>query len=147
MDYTGFDLCEKNVANARAMFPRVRFEVGNAFAISANDRDFDVCFLHDLLEHFSLSGLARAVAEICRVTRHALCAGFFSMHEAVDHLVRPVGDYHWNTLSMARTKALFEAQGFSVQVVHIGTFLKWRFRCGETHNSDAYTFLAARGGL
>lgn len=144
LDYTGFDLSEKNVRNAREMFPAARFNVGNAFQIQAADQAFDLCFVHDLFEHLSLEGLAAAVAEICRVTRRGICAGFFSMHEETDHIVRPVEDYHWNTLSAARTRALFERAGFNVQVVHIGTFLKWQFGCDETHNQNAYTFVAHR---
>ena len=49
-------------------------------------------------------------------------------------------------LSLARTKALFERAGFLVQTVHIGTFLKWRVGCDQTHNKNAYTFLARRAG-
>ena len=66
LDYTGFDLCEKNVANARALFPRTRFEVGNVFEIAAADQAFALCFVHDLLEHLSPAGLERAVEELCR---------------------------------------------------------------------------------
>jgi hypothetical protein len=34
LDYAGFDLCAKNLENARALFPEVRFGVGNVFAIT-----------------------------------------------------------------------------------------------------------------
>ncbi|MBI4662940.1 MAG: class I SAM-dependent methyltransferase [Verrucomicrobia bacterium] len=140
VNYEGFDLCEKNVQNARAMFPAARFEPGNVFEIRAEDKSFDVCFVHDLFEHLSIEGMQAALDEICRVAREGICAGFFSMHEEDDHIVRPTEDYHWNTLSLARTSELFEKHGFSVQAIHIGTFLRWHFGGAETHNDNAYTF-------
>ena len=144
MNYTGFDLCEKNVANARALFPQARFEAGNVFEIAASDQSFELCFVHDLLEHFSPAGLERAVAELCRVTRHGVCAHFFQMDEMPEHIVRPVGDYHLNTLSLAKTEALFGPHGFTVQPLHIGSYLLQRVGCHEMHNANAYTFLAFR---
>ncbi len=144
VDYRGFDLCEKNVANARALFPQTRFEVGNAFDINAADREFEICFVHDLFEHLSPAGLERAVAELCRVTRHGLSVNFFQMDEMPEHIVRPVADYHLNTLSLAKTEALFAQHGFTVQPLHIGSYLRQRVGCPETHNPDAYTFLAFR---
>jgi SAM-dependent methyltransferase len=141
LDYSGFDLCSANVENARALFPGVRFEVGNAFEIAAPDKAFDLCFVHDLFEHLSLPGLEIAVREICRVTRLGICAGFFNMDEIPEHRERPVDEYHWNTLSMARMKALFARHGFAAQVRHVGTFLRQRIGCDQTHNSNAYTFI------
>jgi SAM-dependent methyltransferase len=141
LDYTGFDLCSKNIENARALFPGVRFEVGNVFAIEAPDKAFDLCFVHDLFEHLSLEGLEVAVAEICRVTRNGICAGFFNLDEIREHVVRPMDEYHWNTLSMARMKESFAGHGFAAQVVHIGSFLRQQVGCELTHNPNAYTFL------
>jgi SAM-dependent methyltransferase len=144
VDYAGFDLCEKNVANARALFPHTRFEVGNVFEIPAADQSFELCFAHDLLEHLSLAGLERAVAELGRVTRRGLCVHFFQMDEMPDHIVRPVGEYHVNTLSLSTTEALFAQHGFTEQPLHIGSYLRQRVGYSETHNPDAYTFLAFR---
>jgi SAM-dependent methyltransferase len=144
LDYTGFDLCAKNIENARSLFPEVRFEVRNAFAIAAPDRSFDLCFVHDLFEHLSLEGMERAVQEICRVTRGGICAGFFQMHEMREHVVRVVDDYHLNTLSMARTRELFATNGFIGQVIHIGTFLREEAGARDTHNPNAYTFVLFR---
>ncbi|MBI5386797.1 MAG: class I SAM-dependent methyltransferase [Verrucomicrobia bacterium] len=141
IDYTGFDLCEKNVLNARALFPMARFEVGNVFAIAAPDKSFDYVFAHDLFEHLSLEGLDAAVGELCRVARRGLCLGFFNLDERADHLVRPVEEYHWNTLSVDRLREAFEQRGFSVQVVHVGSFLRWATGCDRTHNENAYSFL------
>jgi hypothetical protein len=140
LDYTGFDLCEKNILNASSRHPGARFRLGNVFDIET-DRPFDVAYVHDLFEHLSPAGLERAIAELCRVTRSAICAHFFNMDEIDDHVVRPVDDYHWNTLSMARVVAAFEAQRATVQVIHIASFLRWLLGCGETHNQGAYTLI------
>ncbi len=145
--YAGFDLSEKNIANARALYPSVHFEVGNAFEIRAADKAFDFCFLHDLFEHLSLEGMQTAIKEVCRVTRRGLCVGFFSMDETADHVVRQVEEYHWNTLSMARVRDLFTQLGFTTQVIHIGTFLRREAGCDYTHNPNAYTFIARAGDI
>ena len=141
IEYMGFDLCEKNVGNAKRMFPGVRFEVGNAFEIDARDEAFDYCFVHDLFEHLSVEGMEVAIGEICRVTRRGMCVGFFNMHDGTEHVVTEVDDYHWNKLSVGRTKAVFEGEGAAVEVVRIDEFLKAGYGCGETHNKDAYTFI------
>jgi SAM-dependent methyltransferase len=141
VDYTGFDLCARNIENACALFPGVSFKVGNVFEIAAPDKAFDFCFVHDLFEHLSPKGLQAAVKEVCRVTRQGLCIGFFNMDEIRDHQVRPVEEYHWNLLSLARMRELFAGWGFAAQVVHIGTFLRQQIGCKQTHNPNAYTFL------
>jgi SAM-dependent methyltransferase len=141
IDYHGLDLCPANIRNARALFPGVSFDLGNVFEIGAPDKSFEVSFVHDLFEHLSLAGLEAAVRETCRVTRRGLCIGFFNMDEIPAHQVRPVREYHWNLLSMARTKELFAACGFAAQALHIGAFLRRQTGCGQTHNPNAYTFL------
>lgn len=139
-DYTGFDLCQKNVDNAHALFPAVRFEQANVFAISAASKTFDFCLVHDLFEHLSLEGLEQAVLEVCRVTRRGICIGFFQMDEIRDHIIRPTEEYYWNLLSLARMKELFASNRFSAQAVHIDTLLQNRIGCQQTHNPNAYTF-------
>jgi ubiquinone/menaquinone biosynthesis C-methylase UbiE len=139
-EYTGVDLCEKNVANARAMFPDARFECANAFELSFPDKSFDVCFTHDLFEHLSLEGLEQAVSEACRVARRGICAGFFNMHERPEHVLIPQEDYFWNELSMEKTRELFAQHGFRAQAIHLGTFLRLLAKCETTHNPNAYTF-------
>jgi hypothetical protein len=42
---------------------------------------------------------------------------------------------------MPRVRELFEARGGNVQVIHIGSFLRWCFHSGETYNENAYTFV------
>jgi ubiquinone/menaquinone biosynthesis C-methylase UbiE len=145
LDYTGFDLCDKNILNARELFPDARFEVGNVLDIAAPAGAYDVCFFHDLLEHLSIEAMEQAVAEICRVTRGTVLAHLFNMHDAPDHEVREVDDYHWNRLSLPRVRALFESHGYAVQATHIDTMLRDRLACGDTHNKHAWTLTATRG--
>lgn len=141
LDYVGFDLCEKNIANARKLFPDIRFEQGNVFEIFAPSKSFDLCIVHDLLEHLSIAGMEQAVREICRVTRQGGCVSFFQMDEIAEHKIRPRDDYHWNLLSTGRMKELFAQQGFAAQVIHIGSFLSQQTGWSETHNPNAYTFI------
>jgi SAM-dependent methyltransferase len=141
VDYTGLDLCRKNIENARAMFPGARFETGNVFEIASPDKAFDFCIVQDLFEHLSFEGLARAIAEICRVTRRGICIGFFQMDEVPEHVLRPMDEYHWNLLSMRRIKEAFAVHGFSARVIHIETFLRQTTGCDRAHNPDAYTFM------
>jgi SAM-dependent methyltransferase len=140
-DYVGFDLCEKNILNARQMFPHTRFEVGNVLESDKPDNAFDYCFVHDLFEHLSIEAMEVAIREVCRVTRQDICAGFFNMCESDEHIVRNVDDYHWNKLSMSKTKAIFERHASAVEVIHIDKFLVSRFGCGDAHNKGAYTFI------
>ena len=144
LEYTGMDLCEKNIENARTLFPGVRFEPGNVFELAAADQSFELGFVHDLFEHLSLEGLQAAIKELCRVTRTGLCLGFFSMDEIAEPILRPVEDYHWNTLSVRQTKELFANEGFACRVVHVGTFLRQHLGCAHTHNPNAYTFFLWR---
>jgi len=144
LDYIGLDLCSKNVENARALFPETHFEQGNVFEISAQDSAFDLSFVHDLFEHFSIQGLEAAVKELCRVTRRAICANFFQMEEIPQHIVRPTDEYHWNLLSMDQIKKLFATHRFCGQIIQIKSFLRQEFGCDYTHNPNAYTFILQR---
>jgi len=143
LDYMGFDLCDKNVHNARQMFSRARFEVGNVLEIDADDKTFDYCFVHDLFEHLSIEATEAAISELCRVTRRDICAGFFNMHAGGEHIVKAVGDYHWNALSVPRTKAFFERYASKIQIIHIDEFLTSKFGCEDAHNKGAYTFVVS----
>jgi len=144
LDYTGVDLCPRNIENARRLFPHVHFECGNVFEINAADHAYEISFVHDLFEHLSIEGLQSAIKELCRVTRRAICANFFQMDEIPDHVVRPTDEYHWNLLSMDQTKKLFETHGFSGQIIQIKSFLRQEFGCDYTHNPNAYTFILHR---
>ncbi|HCO96988.1 MAG TPA: hypothetical protein DIU00_24125 [Phycisphaerales bacterium] len=144
INYTGFDLCEKNIRNAKQMYPDACFKVGNVFEIEDGDGAFDYCFVHDLFEHLSIEAMEAAIAEICRVTRRGICAGFFNMYDGERHIVRKAGSYHWNNLSMVETREIFKRYASSVQVIHIDIFLRSNFRYGDTHNKGAYTLIVSK---
>ena len=144
IDYTGIDLCPRNIDNAREIFPGARFETGNVFAIDAADHAFEQVFTHDLFEHLSPEGIEAAVGEICRVARRQVSVGFFHLDEIPEHQIQPVEDYHWNLLAMERMRESFAARGFTAQVIHVGTFLRQQTGCPGTHNPNAYTFWLER---
>jgi len=151
LDYHGFDLCEKNIRNAKGMFPQACFTVGNVLEIAAPDKTFDYCFVHDLFEHLSIEAMELAISEICRVTRQGICIGFFNMHEADEHIVKTVGSYHWNKLSLARTKALFQKHARRtsggrtaiVDAIRVDTFLRSQLGYPGYHNKNAYTLVVS----
>ena len=141
LDYTGFDLCEKNIHNAKQMFSDVCFKVDNVLEINEEDEQFDYCFVHDLFEHLSIGAMEVAISEICRVTRQDICIGFFNMYNGDRHIINVVDDYYWNKLSLGKIKEILERHTSFVQVIHIDKFLTSKFGCGDTHNKDAYTFI------
>ena len=63
------------------------------------------------------------------------------MHDGDQHIVKAIGDYHWNKPSMGGTKAIFERHASVVEVIHIDKLLVSKFGCRDTHNKDAYTFV------
>lgn len=144
LDYTGIDLCRKNVDNALDLFPDVRFQEGNVFEIAAEDRSFDLCYVHDLLEHLSPEGMEQTVRELCRVTKESLYVHFFNMEEIESDQIHPVDAYHWNLLSMQAMRNRFAACGFEAHVMNIGEFQRGVMGFEQTHNPRAYTFLMMR---
>ncbi len=139
IDYTGFDLCDKNIANAKRMFPNVDFRVGNVLAIELPDKSCDLLIAHDLFEHLSIEAMRVAVGEVCRITRRAMCIGFFNLHDGPDHQVKRVDAYHWNRLSVPQLTELFAQHGGRATFTHIDTMLRERFNYPHTHNKGAYT--------
>lgn len=144
LDYLGLDLCEANIANAREMFPSVRFEVGNALALPTANQSIAVAFVHDLFEHLSLEAMEAALDELARVTRDAVSLGFFRMHEGPEHQVHRDGSYHLNALSLPRLREALAARGFSTRAIHLQSYLHSEFRGAHYHNPHAYTLIAER---
>lgn len=140
LQYTGFDLSEKNISNAKAMFHGADFQVGNVFEIEADDKAYEYCFVHDLLEHLSAEGIERAVREICRVTSKKICIHFFNMDDSGSHQIRKNGHYHWNRLSRKQLLETFAATAEKIETIHIDTFLKDRFAYPNTHNKHSWTW-------
>ncbi len=142
LNYHGFDICAKNIANAQGMFPGVSFAVGNVLEIDRDAKSFDYCYVHDLFEHLSLEAMGRAFEEIMRVARKGVCCGFFNMRTGTEHFEVPVEDYHWNTLSMPRIRSLIEHYACRVETIAIDSYLRQHFQCPDTHNKQAWTIIA-----
>ncbi len=140
VNYTGFDLCDKNISNAQSMFEDVDFKVGNILEIGSDDNSYDYCFVHDLFEHLSIEAMEVAIAEICRVTKKQICAHFFNVSRSNQHVIEKTAHYHWNMLSCEKTKEIFMRHASKVEVVCIDQFLSEKYNCTDTHNKDAYTF-------
>jgi SAM-dependent methyltransferase len=153
LDYKGFDLSERNVENAREMFPAVPFERGNVFDVSEPDASFDYVLVSDLFEHLSLEGMEAAAAEVFRVSRRGVLAHFFNMAGIPRHIARPMParSYHWNTLSVGRMRDLFRGYSRRVEVTHVHEWLT-RTYSGyaeltpflEACNPSLYTFRAEK---
>lgn len=141
MNYRGFDICPKNISNARSRFPNVRFEVGNVFEIQAETKSIDYFFVHDLFEHLSLEGMHQGFREMCRVTRGMACLCFFNMADRSDHLVQPKDGYHWNRLSLERVVDFLQPHCRDIQVIHMTRFLQVAFGCDDYHNPGAYALI------
>lgn len=144
LHYRGIDLCGKNIANALRMFPDIRFQVGNAMEIAADDASMDLCIVQDLFEHLSVEAMETAILEIGRVTRNEIRAGFFNMADQNEHTVHSAGDYHWNTLSVSRTRECFKRFASHVETISIDACLQAHYHCGDTHNKGAYFFIAKK---
>jgi SAM-dependent methyltransferase len=137
LNYSGFDLSEANIANARDMFPTVDFQCGNVFEIPRHDESVDFVVAFDLLEHLSLEGLERAIEELCRVARRGLVLNLFNVEDMAEHLPNPVTErrYHWNTLSLEKITASLAARSQAMEIVHIHGTLFERYRSHGTFDS------------
>ena len=144
LNYTGFDICDNNIANASGMFGDVDFEVASSMNIERDDGSFELCFLHDLLEHLSIEAMEKSLSEICRVTSSAMCLGFFNMHRGGENEVYKTDDYHWNLLSVEWVSGFLQEKGWGVEVICVDEFLQSAFGCGDTHNKGAFTLIAVR---
>lgn len=143
LDYAGFDISPKNIANARRRFPEVNFFVASAFDTGLPDHAYDFVYAHDLFEHLSGDGLEQALAEIIRVTGRQAWLHFFNLSAtAVEHEIIPVDDYHWNLLSLERLRESFGDRLSDLQVIEIAEFLNTQFACPDYYNQEAVTLLA-----
>jgi SAM-dependent methyltransferase len=142
LDYTGFDLTEANVANAREMFPDVDFRRGDVQDIPAADGSYDWAMTSDLLEHLSPQACNRAIDELCRVSRAGVIIIFFIMSDVEEHTVTPRRSYHVNELSMERIRDRFVGQGLTPEFVHISGMLKERFGFDDYYNRRAWSMVA-----
>jgi SAM-dependent methyltransferase len=140
--YTGFDLTQTNITNARKMFPDVDFRVGDVQDIEAGDGSYDWAIAHDLLEHLSPSAFNRAIDELCRVTRRGVLISFFYMLDQPEHEITPRRTYHVNLLSKDRIAQRFARHCSDIQWVHARPMLAERYGFGDYYNRRAWTIIA-----
>lgn len=145
LNYTGFDICKKNIANANRRFPKVNFICDDILNQAPRNQPHDYLYAHDLFEHLSLEALDVALAEAARLTRKQACLAFFSMADIDEHIVKPTSQYHCNTLSLAKVKKTLMKYAADIDVIHIDTFLKENFQCDDYHNKNAYTLIVSFG--
>ena len=144
LDYTGVDLNDKNIANAKARFSDVDFEVGSILDLPYDDGSFDYVLAFDIFEHLSLSAMEQAMSEAMRLARKGLVFAFFIMTDAAEHNQRPKRSYHWNELSASKIEEMLREAFPDTQAWHIPTFLKQNFDYGHYYNKKAYTIVAQR---
>ena len=144
LDYTGVDLNEKNIANAKARFSGVDFEVGSILDLPYDDGSFDYVLAFDIFEHLSLAAMEQAMSEAIRLARKGLVLAFFIMTDAPQHNQRTKRSYHWNELSASKIEEMLRSAFPYTQSRHIPTFLKQNFDYGHYYNKKAYTIFAQR---
>lgn len=143
-EYSGIDVSEANVRNAKRRFPHVQFRVGDACAIGAADQSFDVTVAFDLYEHLSEDALSLAVSESLRVTKDELWISLFNASDITSHQIKPVDDYHWNLLSLCELQRDIQARGFEVEIISVSKQLEGRFEGYRHYNQEAHILIATR---
>jgi ubiquinone/menaquinone biosynthesis C-methylase UbiE len=148
LDYTGVDLNEDNIRNARQRFSerdaRVRFEVGSILDLPYADNSVDYVLAFDIFEHLSLPALHTAMNEAIRIARNGVVIAFFIMVDKPHHTVRPKGIYHWNELSATKIQELLAVKFPLVRAIHIPTFLAAEYGAEHSYNPKAWTVIAER---
>ncbi len=144
LDYTGIDLNDKNIANAKARFSDVDFEVGSILDLPYDDGSFDYVLAFDIFEHLSLSAMEQAMSEAMRLAKTGLVFAFFIMTDAPEHNERPKRSYHWNELSASKIEETLREAFPDIQAWHIPTFLQQNYGYGHYYNKKAYTVIAQR---
>jgi len=143
LDYTGLDICDKNIANARRRFPNAGFQTEDFIAADFEAKSYDFLFVHDLFEHLCPEGIERALAQVARVTRKQACLSFFNMADIPEHAIEPKGLYHWNRLSLTRIQDSLLKSASTVDPIHITSFLQGNYECPDHHNPTAYTLIVS----
>jgi ubiquinone/menaquinone biosynthesis C-methylase UbiE len=144
LNYTGIDLSETNIANAKLRFPDVDFRVGSILSLTEPDSSVDYVIGFDILEHLSLQAMETVLATAVRIARRGLYFAFFRMDEAADHQEEPRGQYHYNLLSAPMMRRYMSERYSQVQLVHIAGMLKeqYGFPHSYEYNRRAYSLIA-----
>lgn len=142
LDYTGVDLNETNVDNAKRWFPDVNFRVDSILSLPEADHSIDYVIGFDILEHLSPRAKRTAMDAAVRICRRGVHFAFFRMDEIPDDIVNPVRQYHSNTLSAPRMRAYMSKRFDSTQLVNVSELLEREYGAGHTYNPRTYSLTA-----
>jgi ubiquinone/menaquinone biosynthesis C-methylase UbiE len=142
LDYTGIDLNQNNIDNARKRFPGARFEQRSILDLPYDSATFDYVIAFDIFEHLSLQAMDRALAEAVRVAREGFLVAFFIMVDRPEHTEVPKGYYHLNELSAPRIRAAMEKHFSSVDLIRLKTFLAEQYGYEHYGNGRAWSMFA-----
>jgi 2-polyprenyl-3-methyl-5-hydroxy-6-metoxy-1,4-benzoquinol methylase len=142
LDYTGIDLNETNIANAKRRFPDISFRAESILSLSEADHSVDYVIGFDILEHLSLPAKRTAMDAAVRICRRGVHFALFRMEEIPDDIATPVRNYHSNTLSAPRMREYMGTRFSSTQLINIAELLKTGFGADHTDNPKAYTLVA-----
>ncbi|MGC8887949.1 MAG: class I SAM-dependent methyltransferase [Verrucomicrobiia bacterium] len=142
INYSGFDISDKNISNARAMFPEAQFFSADIYSVDLPPHSYDIVFVHDLFEHLSPQGIDFALKKLSNCCRNVICLGFFNMDETDEHLIVPYEDYYWNRLSVKKICETLST--FELQIIHINSLFKELFNVENLYNPYAYTIIGKK---
>ena len=142
LEYTGVDLNNTNIANARQGFPDVDFRVGSVLSLPEADRSVDYVIGFDIMEHLSLPAMKHAMDEAVRICRRGLYFAFFIMDEVPEHVDNPVRNYHRNLLSAPLVRQDMARRFGTVHLFRIADMLRDEFGYPHSHTNRAYSLIA-----
>jgi hypothetical protein len=142
--YTGFDIVPKNIGNAKKRFPDTEFRVGDILACDLEDDFSEFCFVHDLFEHLSPSGLTKALEEVLRITRCQAWLHFFNISDIPEHRFHCRESYHWNQLSLSELVRTVGAMAHGVDVVRTSDLARVKFGFVGYYNQGACTLIVTK---
>jgi ubiquinone/menaquinone biosynthesis C-methylase UbiE len=142
--YSGFDICGKNIRNARARFPGVNFFEASILNSGLSDNGVDYLFVHDLIGHLSPEGMEVALREIMRLARKEAWIHCYNVIDADRHDVRPLSPYYRTRISATQLTASLERAGADVEAVSISALLDRKFGHVPEYSRTACTFIARK---
>jgi SAM-dependent methyltransferase len=142
LDYTGIDLNDANITNAKRTFPDINFRVDSILSLPEADHSIDYVIGFDILEHLSPAAKRTAMDAAVRICRRGLHFAFFRMDEIPEDIVTPVRKYHRNTLSAPRMREYMGERFESAQIINIPKLLKRDYGAEHSYNPKAFTLLA-----
>jgi SAM-dependent methyltransferase len=142
LDYTGIDLNDTNIDNAKRSFPDINFRVDSILSLPEADHSIDYVIGFDILEHLSPAAKRTAMDAAVRICRRGVHFAFFRMDEIPDDILKPVRKYHINTLSAPRMRDYMNERFGSTYLVNILALLKRDFGAEHSYNGRAFTLTA-----